>query len=398
MKILLKKCSIICTLLILLFNLTGCYDAHGIEELAYAVAIGLDTNENNELELTLQFAQTGSSESKNSEGSSQSEGSIISSVICSSISSGIALINSHISKKIDLSHCQEIVFSEELAEIGLSEYLDTFTNNVEIRTDCAIVISKAKAKDYLKNVKPSLESLTARYYESTLNTNDYTGYTVNVKLAEFYSAIKDDYSQACAILGGINTNNYTNTAKINADYTAGENPVSDSDVFSGDKLVGELTGLDSICHLIINNDFKQCTLSIPNPYEKNNYIDLLITSTKKTKCSVDIINNSPLISIDVYLIGYGLSLDSNTYYNTEESLNEIKNYAEKYIQNKLENYLYTTSLAYNSDISGFGKYAVKNYLTLDEWKKADWLANYKNCFFNVNVELTLKSGSLFGES
>ena len=201
-------------------------------------------------------------------------------------------------------------------------------------------------------------------------------------------------------------NNYTNTAKINADYTAGENPVSDSDVietlgiavFSGDKLVGELTGLDSICHLIINNDFKQCTLSIPNPYEKNNYIDLLITSTKKTKCSVDIINNSPLISIDVYLIGYGLSLDSNTYYNTEESLNEIKNYAEKYIQNKLENYLYTTSLAYNSDISGFGKYAVKNYLTLDEWKKADWLANYKNCFFNVNVELTLKSGSLFGES
>ena len=213
MKILLKKCSIICTLLILLFNLTGCYDAHGIEELAYAVAIGLDTNENNELELTLQFAKTGSSGPKNSEGSSQSEGSIISSVICSSISSGIALINSHISKKIDLSHCQEIVFSEELAEIGLSEYLDTFTNNVEIRTDCAIVISKAKAKDYLKNVKPSLESLTARYYESTLNTNDYTGYTVNVKLAEFYSAIKDDYSQACAILGGINTNNYTNTAK-----------------------------------------------------------------------------------------------------------------------------------------------------------------------------------------
>ena len=406
MKVLLKKCFIICTLLILLFSLTGCYDARGIEELAYAVAIGLDTTENNELELTLQFAKTGSSGSGDSEGSSQSEGSIVSSVICSSISSGIALINSHISKKVNLSHCQQIVFSEELAEIGLSEYLDTFANNVEIRTDCAIVISKAKAKDYLKNVKPSLESLTARYYESTLNTNDYTGYTVNVKLAEFYSAIKDDYSEACAILGGINTNNYTNTAKINADYTAGENPVSDSDVietlgiavFSGDKLVGELTGLDSICHLIINNDFDQCTLSIPNPYEKNNYIDLLITSTKKTKCSVDIINNSPLINIDVYLIGYGLSLDSSTYYNTEESLNEIKNYAEKYIQNKLENYLYTTSLAYNSDISGFGKYAVKNYLTLDEWKKADWLANYKNCFFNVNVELTLKSGSLFGES
>ena len=406
MKVLLKKCFIICTLLILLFSLTGCYDARGIEELAYAVAIGLDISENNELELTLQFAKTGSSGSGDSEGSSQSEGSIISSVICSSISSGIALINSHISKKVNLSHCQQIVFSEELAAIGLSEYLDTFANNVEIRTDCAIVISKANAKDYLKNVKPSLETLTARYYESTLDTNDYTGYTVNVKLAEFYSAVKDDYSEACAILCGINTQHYTNTAKINADYTAGENPVSDSDVietlgiavFSGDKLVGELTGLDSICHLIINNDLDQCTLSIPNPFENNRYIDLLITSTKKTKCSVDIINNSPLVNINVHLIGYGLSLDSNTYYNTEESLSKIQEYAEKYIQSKLENYLYNTSLKYNSDISGFGKYAVKNYLTLDEWQKSNWLANYKNCFFNVNVELTLKSGSLFGES
>ena len=49
---------------------------------------------------------------------------------------------------------------------------------MEIRTDCAIVISKANAKDYLKNVKPSLETLTARYYESTLTTNEYTGYTL----------------------------------------------------------------------------------------------------------------------------------------------------------------------------------------------------------------------------
>ena len=406
MKKLLKSCFVVCTLLIILFNFTGCYDAHGIEELAYAVAVGLDITDSNELELTLQFAKNGSSSSEESVGSSQSEGSIISSVVCSSIDSGIALINSHISKKINLSHCQEIIFSEKIATIGISEYLDTFANNVEIRTDCAIVISKANAKDYLKNVKPSLETLTARYYESTLTTYEYTGYTANIKLAEFYSAVKDDYSEAYAILGGINSKHYTNTAKINADYTAGENPVSDSDVietlgiavFSGDKLVGELTGLDSICHLIINNDLDQCTLSVPNPFENNRYIDLLITSTKNTKCSVNIINNSPLVNINVHLIGYGLSLDSKTYYNTEESLNKIQKYAQKYIQRKLENYLYNTSLKYNSDISGFGRYAVKNYLTLDEWHNANWLGNYKNCFFNVNVEFTLKSGSLFGES
>lgn len=176
-----------------------------------------------------------------------------------------------------------------MAYLGVSEYLDTFANSIELRTDCSIVISKCTAKDYLTNVKPSLETLTARYYESSLNSNEYTGYTVKVNLSEFYSSLKDSYSQSYAILGGINTVSSINTAEINADYTAGEHPVEDTDViealgiavFNGDKLVGELTGLDSICHLMVNNELEKCTLSIPSPFENGKYLDISITSDKK---------------------------------------------------------------------------------------------------------------------
>ena len=41
-----KIISIICILLMTLISLTGCYDARGIEELAYATAIGLDVSDN----------------------------------------------------------------------------------------------------------------------------------------------------------------------------------------------------------------------------------------------------------------------------------------------------------------------------------------------------------------
>ena len=41
-------------------------------------------------------------------------------------------------------------------------------------------------------------------------------------------------------------------------------------------------------------------LFLGESYEKNNYIDLLITSTKKTKCSVDIINNSHMNIVALY--------------------------------------------------------------------------------------------------
>lgn len=411
MKKFLKKFIALILLLIILFNLTGCYDARGIEELAYAVAIGLDVTDDNELELTLQFAtagegSSGDSSSSSSSSSSQSTGTSITTVKCSSINSGISLINSHISKKVNLSHCLEIIFSEKLAYMGLGEYLDTLVNNIELKTDCSVVITKCTAKEYLSKVHPSLEILTARYYEASLNSSQYSAYTVDVTLSEFYSQIKDTYSQGYAVLGALNTSTSQTSLKVNADYIVGENPVEDEDitdtlgiaVFKEDKLVGELTGLDSICHTLVNNDLDECRLSVPSPFESGKYLDLILTSEKKTDCSVSMINSSALINVEVHLIGYGLSLDENITYDSEEALKLVESYATKYITDQIENYLYKTSKEYNSDISGFGKYAVHNYLTLDEWYKANWLENYKNSFFNVKVNLTVKSGNIFSKS
>ena len=416
MKKFLKLILIFLLLISILLNLTGCYDARGIEELAYVVAIGLDINENNELELSLQFATQGnssgekseesSSNSESSEGSSQSSNASITTVKCTSINSGLALINNHISKKVNLSHCQEILISEKLAKQGLSEYLDTLLNNIQLRTDCSIVITKCDAREYLENVKPSLESLVARYYESSLHSAEYVGYTIDITLSEFYSKMKDTYSQAYAILGNINENSLDKPTHINADYTAGENPIKDSDmtetlgiaVFNGDKMVGELTGLDSLCHIIVNNNLEQCSLSVPNPFEKDKYLDLILTSEKNTKCTVELNENSANIHLDVYLVAYGQSLDEKTKYNSNDKLKQIENSATKYLHDQIQNYLYKTSREYSSDISGFGKYAVKHYLTLDDWYNSNWLDNYKNSNFNVNVHLIMKSGNIFTKS
>ena len=65
--------NLLCINLIIsiLFFLTGCFDATGIEELAYVVAVGLDINDNNELELSVQIATSGNDSSGSSSGSKQ---------------------------------------------------------------------------------------------------------------------------------------------------------------------------------------------------------------------------------------------------------------------------------------------------------------------------------------
>lgn len=410
MKRIFKTFTILLMLVTILMNFTGCYDAKGIEELAYVVAIGLDISENDELELTFQFASPGlkgSSKGESAGASSQSKETTNTTVKCSSINSGISLINNHISKKANLSHCQVILISEKLAYNGISKYLDTFLDNIELRSNCNMIITKCRAKDYIANVNPALESLTARYYESSLRASNYTSYIVYVTLSEFYSRMKDTYSQAYALLGDVTPSNTNNSSvKINANYIAGENPIEDTDlidnlgiaVFHGDKFVGELTGLDTICHSIVNNDLKECRLSIPSPFKSGNYLDLLLTSEKSPKKSVSLINSSPLVNVEVYLIAYGLSLDENTTYNSEEALSLIQKYAEKYISNQISTYLYKTAKEYNSDICGFGKYVVTNYATLNEWYDSNWLEKYKNSFFNVNVNVIVKSGNTFTKS
>lgn len=167
-----KTIAVLLVLILCLLTLTGCYNAEGLETLAYAVAMGIDKGENNEIKISLQFAIPNNSDGGG--GSSQSQNSTLTAVDCATIDSGIALVNSYISKKVNLSHCKAIIISEELAYEGISEYIYTIVNNLEIRPDCNIIISRCDAYDYLNNSEPTLETVSARYYEFILNSSEYT--------------------------------------------------------------------------------------------------------------------------------------------------------------------------------------------------------------------------------
>lgn len=213
-----KLLPVFCILVLNLTILSGCYDSRGIEELAYITAIGLDVSENNIISLTLQISIPSSSSSPDS-GSSQSSKTDSITVECTSINSGLALANSYISKELDLSHCKVIIFSEEFASHGISSYIDTLSNNVEIRPNCNIIISKCAAKEFIENAAPSIEALTARYYEVSINSSKYTGYTPSTELIEFIGSMKNSTIQASAILGGIN-----NGKNISEDSKTTTNP------------------------------------------------------------------------------------------------------------------------------------------------------------------------------
>ena len=392
------------------FTLSGCYNIYNIDQLAYVVALGIDVGENNLLKVSFQISS--SSGTSGQYGSSQADDAIVNTIECSSIESGINIINSYLSKEVNLSHCKVIVFSEKIAYNGLSKYLYTLMNDIQIRPDCNIIISRCSVDYFLDNSKPILEKLSAKYYEIAPTTSEYTGYTENVTLGDFLCALTNTYANPVAILGGINTPATHSTDQgisgyeKDSSYLANQTTIMAEPnietlglaVFKDDSLVGELNAIETVCHMILTNQLNRCRISIPSPFEEGDSIDLSLNLKNKTKYNVKFVNDSPYITIKTSFESRILSISNHSEYLDSANIALIEQYANSYLKGQLYSYLDKTAKEFGTDIDGFGKKAMKYFLTWEEWKNYNWLGNYTNSFFDVDVDVTVLSGLLIEQT
>ena len=168
-----------------------------IDIYAYVVALGIDSGDNNNLKVTFQFTKPSSS---GESGSSETAPSYTYSVEAHSITSAINLINNYISRQANLTHCKIVAISEKLAIEGIGKEVNTLINDVELRPDTGIVITRCSSKYFLENADPNLENLISKYYEIIPTTTEITGYTSYIKIADFYNNLNSSFSEPCAML------------------------------------------------------------------------------------------------------------------------------------------------------------------------------------------------------
>ena len=285
-------------------------------------------------------------------------------------------------------------------------------NNVQLRPTANIVISRTDAKYYIENSTTNLEVLPTSYYEVFPNSSKFTGYSTDSNLGNFFNAFNSDTSEASGILGGIinsDKESYHNYApqspldygnmKSNESAISGERGAENLGlaVFKDDRLVGELNGIETVCYSLISNKINSFFITVENPNDYENFVDLNIYRNHITKKKVSIINNSPYITLDLNLDGRISSVKDDINYLSNEYLEAVSISAENYLKQQMYNYLYKTSKKYKSDISGFGRNALTNFITTKDFEKFNWADNYQNAFFKVNCNISVKSGYLISE-
>lgn len=378
-----KKIGIIIIIILVLVILSGSSSdtTTNIENYYYVIAIGIDKiDDSDNISFSVQIATTSGDSSSDS---SQSTESKIYTTEAMNLTSGISIFDNYLSKKLNFSHCSAVIFSEDIAKEGVNSYITTLANNSEIRPTCKIIVSNTTAVDALECISNSDETFSSKLYEFIVDSADYTGYSINPEIVDFLYDINSEFPSAVATYAMISDDILQNVGIA---------------VFEGDKFVDNLDVLDSVAYSIITNNINLCTITVPDPFFTDEYLDLTISPKKDTSINIDLVNGYPYIQINCY---FECSLNSmNDYYNYESTKNIeiIENAVNEYLENLILDFLYKISQEYNLDICDFKNIISSNYLTLDEFNKIDWQSIYKYSSFNVNVETSIEySGLLSSE-
>lgn len=403
MNKLLRNSFVVILIVVFIAAFSSSYLSLSMDNLAYVLAIGIDkaSGNNNDLQVSFQFSTTSASTES---GSTEKAPTIMNSVTASSLSTAINLMNSYMGKELNMSHCKVIIFSEELATEGISDEIYTLINNTQVRPSSNIIVSKCEAKTYIEQTSPELENLISKYYEIFNNSGKYTGFMPDATIGNFFNNIICKTCEPIAILGGLSKETPSGqenlNIKSNESSIEGENGSENIGVavFKGDELVGELSSLETVAFLTMKNKVDRFLISIPDPEVSGHYLDISLTPEGSTSVDVDTSTSSPYVKVKAKFSGRIYSMSDNANYLKPSILDVISKTCNQYLESVFSAYLYKTSKEFEADINGFGRIAQKNFFTTPEYDSYNWHDTYKNAFFDVKVDTSVKSGMLITQT
>lgn len=411
-------------LVLLLFCvlLSSCYDNREPNDIAYATAIGIDKGDEKNYNITIQYAKPYNISGGESGGTGKD---IMSSVTVEApdIYSGIGLGNHIISKSFDLSHLRLFVFSKDIAQEGISDFIETISRSKEIRPNVFTAVADGKASEYLSKASPSVDINPAKYYQLIFGKNDYRAIPQSFS-QDLYFYINLPEKNSVLPLVAVPENAESKgkgegseepeKEKPNPEhekapeekdiyeftvhnYKAGEvevysnsnSEVSGGAVFKGDKMVGELGLIDAQIYNMLTEDVSRNYISFKTD-KSGGLVTVLLDKEDRAKISYN--KGAHTSKVSLRLGADFVSLPDD--YIAEKDIEHFEAFAEAGIKREIEKFIKKTQNVFDSDIVGFGLFAKSKFLTREEFEKYDWEEKYRTMDVDVEIELNVRRTGL----
>lgn len=404
-----RKGTLILICLLLPILITGCFDSHEIGDFAYVTALGIEHGISDTFRITFQiskFSQSSGSGGESEGGGEQNEEMEILTLDASSLLSAVAITNSNISKDLNFMHLKTIVISEELATKGkLGECLAPIVRYRHIRRTTNVIVSKGKAEEFIKALKPHPGELITRTLEELFEKSNTIGYFPRTTINDLYDGIKAPYHALIVTYGSVNNeekfesegDSFEGESDVPGDFYAGDIPrkggpeieLFGSTIFDGDKMVGKLTGFETQMLLLVRGELKNGPFAIIDPEKPEFMIPLDITEFNKPEIIVDLNEGKPKIQVRLELEGDIASIQSGTQYETPEKIQVVEDALENYLIQGIEK-TFEKCKEFKADVFNFGTTAVLQFWTIPEWEEYNWLSKFPESELKVEVVCTIR--------
>ena len=370
--------------------LSGCWNSRELNSLALMTSMGFDKTDNGIL-LTVQVLNPRAIASQKS----VNEPSVI--VYTEEGKDTIELIRKMItqsSRKLNGTHLETIVFSEEFAKDGISEVLDFLSREHQFRSQLYFVVAKgAPANEVLMNLT-TLDTIPSLKLYSSIKTSDqiWAG-TKSVKLIKLINSVISDGINP--VLTGVEITQDReghNTLEMLEGMEGDPIKIKDLAVFQKDRFIGWLDEDESKGYNYIVGNVESTMAYVED--KSVGKITIEITETK-TKQTASMVNGKPFISVDIYVKANIETVSGDFDIMKDENIQKIEKLADEKLLKVCKKSLQKAQKELGSDIFGFGEVIHRTYPKLWGTMKDNWNSTFEGLHVELHGKVTIeKTGTI----
>lgn len=368
-----KKTIFFAVMMFFSLMLGGCA-MKNIEAQAYAVSLGMDLTEEQQIRVSVQVPAL--SQSGGGDGEEGSGGYTYSEAQGDTLTVALEMLNAGVPRELNLTGVKSVVVSEKLAQSEwFSKVLEELALAYRVYGAAEMVVCSGEAGAFIRNQKPVIGLRLSESTTVALSHYQEYGYIPSAKAADVFYISRSFYGDPVAILAAGGAADEAATGGRGADSYAGalpdtgeeENRYFGSALFAGDRMVGRLTGMQTqLLNVLLGNIeyFSWVVETVP--------VRINVSGSPEVK--VDLSGRNPRVDVRITL-------------NMMESKGKLKpETLKREVEMRLEE-LTEYCQACGSDPFRYAQTAAGQFLTVDEWLRYDWPARFPQAQVHYEVEV-----------
>lgn len=383
--------------IIIIISTTSCTGSREMQTIAIVTSMAVDLIENDKIVVTCEIVNptSGGGTPGGSAGTSTGSSNLIfAQEEGETVFEALRNISLNFDRKLFFSHVNVLIFGEEFAKHGISEFMDMFLRDNELREDMYILIAKeSKAYDVL-GVKGEFSQSAGNYVNDVLSNSLDSGKSLRISIAEYYRYYYEVSNEP--VLGIVRKKKKNivdeDRKKENPEKTILE--VDGAAVLKRDYLVGYFSPDETLGYNFITDRIKSGLIIFDidealKDHEavigkEGNLITVEILSSS-TKRKIDITDDKINLNIDIKIKGSLGEVNKAIYVGNLDVVKALENACSK----KVESFVMATmdkgQKQFMHDNFSIGEFVHRQYPQV--WKEIakDWKNIFPDISYSVNV-------------